>query len=161
LNTASANCFSPATPERALARRRARHANPPHARCARTPMHRRTHRSMRRARELLCATSVVAWTVPGGCFPLAGVPTAARHWAAGPPTSPRLAAQAARAPATWLPSGPPNQPPASINTRPGCSFARANRHLSSAISPLTPPVQTSLPLTPSPPQAPELFLVHH
>jgi hypothetical protein len=85
LNTAPANCFHPATPERALARRRARHAKPPYARRACTPRHRRTHRSMRRARELLRVTCVGAWTVPGGCIPLAGVPTVARHWAAGPP----------------------------------------------------------------------------
>jgi hypothetical protein len=40
---------------------------------------------MCRAGEQLCVTPVGAWTVPGGCIPLAGVPTAARHLAAGPP----------------------------------------------------------------------------
>jgi hypothetical protein len=40
---------------------------------------------MRRDGVLLCMTSVSAWMVPSGCFPLAGVPTAARHWAAAPP----------------------------------------------------------------------------
>jgi hypothetical protein len=49
LNNASANCFHLATPERALTRRRAHNASPPYAHCARTPMHRRTQRSMRHA----------------------------------------------------------------------------------------------------------------
>jgi hypothetical protein len=85
LNTASAKCFHPATPERALARRRARATPIRRTRAARTPRHQRSHRSMRRTGELLCVTSVGAWKVPGACNPLAGVPTATRHWAAGPP----------------------------------------------------------------------------
>jgi hypothetical protein len=85
LNTASVNCFHRRR-KSALSRdvERARHASPPYARRARMLRHRRTHRSMRRAGELLCLTSVGAWTVPSGCFPLAGVPTAARHWAPAP-----------------------------------------------------------------------------
>jgi hypothetical protein len=67
--------------QRSRARRRTarRHVGAPYPCCARTPRHRRTHRSMRHAGVLLCMTSVSAWTVPGGCFPLAGVPTATRH----------------------------------------------------------------------------------
>jgi hypothetical protein len=43
----------------------------------------------------------------------------------------------------------------------GRSFARAYRHPSPAVLHWRRPVQTSLPLTLSPPQTPELFLVHH
>jgi hypothetical protein len=75
LNNASANCFHPAKPERALARRRACTTL---ARCTRA-------RGGTWTGVLLLVTFVSVWTVPSGSFPLAGVPTAARHWAAAPP----------------------------------------------------------------------------
>jgi hypothetical protein len=86
LNIASANCFHPAMPERVLARRRT---------CA-TPARRMRTACARRCTGgpsgpcaapgvLLCVTLVSIWRAPSGCFPLAGVPTAARHWATAPP----------------------------------------------------------------------------
>jgi hypothetical protein len=86
LNKASAHCFSPCNARaHSSATSRARHTKLPYARRACTPRHRKTHWSVRRAGKLLCVTFMGAWTVPGGCIPLAGVPTAVRHWATGPP----------------------------------------------------------------------------
>jgi hypothetical protein len=109
--TVQRNTNSPGTPERAHARRRARVPRQrPYARRGRTPRHRRTQRSVRRTGKPLWVTTARSWTAPGGQFPLAGVPTAARHWSSRRRTSQRLAAHAAHAPATWLTPRPPNRP---------------------------------------------------
>jgi hypothetical protein len=111
LKTVQRNTNSPGTPERAHARRRARVPRQrPYARRACTPRHRRTQRSMRRAGKPLWVTTASGWMAPGGQFPLAGVPTAASHWPRRRRTSQRLAAHAARSPATWLTTRPPNRP---------------------------------------------------
>jgi hypothetical protein len=55
----------------------------------------------------------------------------------------------------------PNRPPVFIKTCPGRSRAHAHRHRAPPFRHWRRPVQTSLPSTPSPPQAPEPFLVHH
>jgi hypothetical protein len=115
---ASLNCFSPATPERALARRRAR-----------TTPARRTHVARARrgtggpigpcaAPESYCARR--PWALGRCQVVVSHSPACQPSLAIGPPlrrTSSRLAAHAARAPATWSTPGPPNRPPASI-TRP-------------------------------------------
>jgi hypothetical protein len=56
----------------------------------------------------LLVTIASFWTMPGGWFPLAGVPTAAHHWSPLRRTSQRLAAHAARAPVMWLTPRPLN-----------------------------------------------------
>jgi hypothetical protein len=86
LNIASANCFHPTTPEHAHARRRARATPACRTRAARArrgtggPSGPCTVPGV-----LLLVTFVCAWTAPSGHFPLAGMPTAARHWAAALP----------------------------------------------------------------------------
>jgi hypothetical protein len=161
LKTVSVNCFSPATPERALARHRARATPARRMHAARTRRRWRTHRSMRRTGVLLCVTSVSAWTVPSGYFPLAGVPTAARHWAAAPPHVAAHCCPQRACTGDVVDPKTPNRPPASINNRPRPVLARTRiRHRAPPFRHWRRPVQTSLPSTPSPPQAPELFLVH-
>jgi hypothetical protein len=57
---------------------------------------------MRRAGSVTVGDARERLDGAGWLFPLAGVPTAARHWPPLCRTSQRLAAHAARAPATWL-----------------------------------------------------------
>jgi hypothetical protein len=86
LNNASANCFHPATPERAPKQRRARATPACRTRAARARRGTGGPSSPCAApRVLLLVTFASAWTAPSGLFPLAGVPTTARHWATAPP----------------------------------------------------------------------------
>jgi hypothetical protein len=119
LNTASANCFHPATPERALARRHARATPTRRTRAARARRGTGGPIGPCAAPESNCAwrpwalgrCQVAVFHSPACQPPLAIWPLVRR-------TSPRLAAHAARAPATWLTPGPPNRPSATINNRP-------------------------------------------
>jgi hypothetical protein len=122
LNTASANCFYPATPERTLTRRRARATSDRRRTAVRSsgvhaevPENPSVHASRREAtvRDIHERLDGAMWMNSTRRCATRSSPLG--RWSAA---RRRALLPTPRVPVTWLTLGPPNQPSATTNTRP-------------------------------------------